>query len=37
MKEDNGMVKTPKTPTDGNSQNKMGVMKKISKYRHNPF
>ena len=25
MKEDNGMVKTPKTPTDGNSQNKMGV------------
>jgi hypothetical protein len=20
MKEDNGMVKTPKTPTDGNSQ-----------------
>jgi len=26
MKEDSGMVKTPKTPTDGNSQNKMGVM-----------
>jgi len=28
MKEDSGMVKTPKTPTDGNSQNKMGVMTK---------
>jgi hypothetical protein len=26
MKEDNGMVKTPNTPTNGNRQTKMGVM-----------
>ena len=33
MKEDNGMVKTPKTPTDGNSQNKMGVMRYPLEYK----